>query len=245
MRLVTKPPSAAEAVRGAARGRVLIADDETDLAESVAYPLRKRGYQVDIFRGGIQAAGEALARPYDLYFLDVLMPGMKGLELCRLLREDWRMRDKPILVASALGGLLPREAVLQAGADDYIRKPFSMAAVIRQMEIWLERPRPAFPAIAFRRFGLDLERSELLIGPQRASLGEMELALAKALVFLPAGRWMSLERVYSLLWAAGLSATPAKVNRALAELKAKLTPPAQEASILEIHPERGILFNPD
>jgi two-component system alkaline phosphatase synthesis response regulator PhoP/two-component system response regulator RpaA len=120
--------------------RVLVVDDDIEVAKSIEASLRKH-YQVFVVYSGIEALKEARRHRPDIIVLDVLMPGMDGLETCRELRADPALTDVPILFLTALGRPEDRVAGLRAGADDYLTKPFNLeelqlriAAILRRVE---------------------------------------------------------------------------------------------------------------
>jgi DNA-binding response OmpR family regulator len=119
--------------------RVLVVDDDVEVAKSIEASLRKH-YQVSVVYSGIEAIKEARRHRPDLIVLDVVMPGMDGLETCRELRVDPALADVPILFLTALGRPEDRVAGFRAGADDYLTKPFNLeelqlriAAVLRRV----------------------------------------------------------------------------------------------------------------
>jgi len=119
------------------KGRVVFADDEENLRETVLYALRKEGYDAIGHADGL-AAWEALqAEPADVVILDILMPRMDGLELCRRLRAA--SESLPILILSSRDEELDRVLGLELGADDYLCKPFSMRELIARVRVLFRR----------------------------------------------------------------------------------------------------------
>src|SRR5262245_9576665 len=148
----------------AGSGRVAIVDDEASIRETVGFALRREGYQVESFSDG-QAAWEAFERrPPDLVVLDILMPRLDGLELCRRLRA--RSAALPIIFLTSKDEELDRVLGLELGADDYLCKPFSMRELVARVRVLFRRaalarePRP-LPAANTLRLGsltLDFDR---------------------------------------------------------------------------------------
>ena len=104
--------------------RVLIVEDEPDIRELVVHHLKREGYQVSVAASGEEALRQVRATPPDLVLLDLMMPEMDGLEVCRRLRQDPATAALPIVMLTAKGDEVDRVLGLEIGADDYIVKPF-------------------------------------------------------------------------------------------------------------------------
>jgi two-component system response regulator RegX3 len=118
------------------RGRILIAEDETAIAEALEYALRAEGYEVEAIGDGARALEEARERSYDLLVLDLMLPSVPGMEVCRRLREESAI---PIVMLTARDAEVDRVLGLEAGADDYVTKPFSIAEVVARVRALLRR----------------------------------------------------------------------------------------------------------
>ncbi len=116
--------------------RILFADDEPDIAESTAYALRREGFDVDTFEDGEAALAAARGGGYDVALLDVMMPKLSGLEVCRVLRAE---SDLPIIMLTARDAEVDRVLGLELGADDYLTKPFSLAELVSRVRALLRR----------------------------------------------------------------------------------------------------------
>jgi len=116
--------------------RILVVDDEPAIADSVAYALDSEGFDVDVVGDGGQALRAARERDYDLMVLDLLLPGVPGLEVARLLRAE---SDLPIIMLTARDAELDRVLGLELGADDYVTKPFSIAELVSRVRALLRR----------------------------------------------------------------------------------------------------------
>jgi DNA-binding response OmpR family regulator len=104
---------------------VLLAEDDADIRFLVTFKLKKAGHQVRAFGDGLSAMADAREHPPDLAVLDIMMPGMSGLEVCRELRKDPATAKVPVILLTALAQEADVTAGFAAGADDYIVKPFS------------------------------------------------------------------------------------------------------------------------
>lgn len=118
--------------------KILIVDDEEDILELLRFNLTREGYQVRCVATG-EAAIKAASEPTDLVLLDLMLPGMNGLEVARYLRADARTREVPIVMVTAKGEEADVVAGLELGADDYIAKPFSPRVLLARVRAVLRR----------------------------------------------------------------------------------------------------------
>lgn len=116
--------------------RILVVDDEPSITEFVSYALQKENYTVDTAGDGEQALTLIEQKPYDLYILDIMLPGIDGYELCRRIRASY---DTPILFLSARDGEVNKIIGLELGADDYLAKPFGIRELIARTRALLRR----------------------------------------------------------------------------------------------------------
>lgn len=116
--------------------RVLIAEDEAAIADAITYALRAEGFEVEAVADGEAALEAARADAYDVLVLDLMLPGISGIEVCRRLRAKSAI---PILMLTARTAEVDRVLGLEAGADDYVQKPFSMAELISRIRAMIRR----------------------------------------------------------------------------------------------------------
>jgi DNA-binding response OmpR family regulator len=116
---------------------ILVAEDQADIRDLLVLNLRSAGYEVDAVADGAQALASQTARPRDLLILDLMMPGLDGLEVCKALRA--RGSATPILMLTAKSTELDRVLGLELGADDYLTKPFSLAELMARVKALLRR----------------------------------------------------------------------------------------------------------
>jgi two-component system OmpR family response regulator len=183
---------------------VLIVDDEKRIREVVEYALQKNGYRVSSVADGLSALSAALSDPPDLVVLDVMLPGLDGLEVCRRIRSQ---RLTPILFLSARADEVDRIVGLELGGDDYLVKPFSprelvarVRAVLRRFELGAEPREPAVRLLRHGQFTLDPERHEASYAGARVALTATEFAVLAALIERPGivlSRTQLLQRAYA------------------------------------------------
>lgn len=146
--------------------RIVIVEDERDMADLVATRLRREGYKVDVAHDGIDGLAMICSEPPpDLAVLDIMLPGMPGTEIAAKLRDDPRTASVPIIMLTARSEESDIVVGLKFGADDYVTKPFSMAVLTARIDALLRRTAAlAAPAKALRKAG------PLLIDHQRYSV---------------------------------------------------------------------------
>jgi DNA-binding response OmpR family regulator len=118
---------------------ILIAEDEADAARLVSYRLQRKGYRTLVAEDGLATINAAFEKHPDLVILDLMMPKMHGLEVCRLLKNSPTTRTVPVLILSALAGMEDKLKGFGRGADDYMTKPFEMPELIARVESLLQR----------------------------------------------------------------------------------------------------------
>jgi len=118
---------------------VLVVDDEPDIVELVSYNLTKEGFQVSSASDGEEALNKLRKGGFDLVILDLMLPGIQGVELCRILRNSPQTKSLPIIMLTAKGEELDRILGLEIGADDYLAKPFSPRELVARIRAVLRR----------------------------------------------------------------------------------------------------------
>jgi phosphate regulon transcriptional regulator PhoB len=141
-----------------ARGRILVIDDEKDLTELVRYNLEKEGFTVRCSLDGESGLSLATKEPPDLVVVDLMLPGIDGLDVCRALRSEKRTTRIPIIMLTAKSGESDRILGLELGADDYMTKPFSPRELVARIKAVLRRTAaPQMPAEIIQRGGLTID----------------------------------------------------------------------------------------
>jgi phosphate regulon transcriptional regulator PhoB len=119
--------------------KILIVDDEPDIVELVTYNLRKEGFDVSSAFDGEEALARIRKEKFDFVILDLMLPGIQGMEICRIMRNDPRMKNIPIIMLTAKGEELDKILGLEMGADDYMTKPFSPRELLARIKTVMRR----------------------------------------------------------------------------------------------------------
>jgi two-component system response regulator MprA len=155
--------------------RILVVDDERAVRESLQRALELEGYQVDLAADGEEALARIEGVPADALILDVLMPGIDGLEVCRRLRAA--ANPIPVLMLTARAEIDSRVAGLDAGADDYLPKPFALAELLARLRALMRRAGADDDALRFSDLELDPGTREVRRGGMAIDLTRTEFAL--------------------------------------------------------------------
>jgi DNA-binding response OmpR family regulator len=213
--------------------KVLIVDDEPPIVDMLAYNLKRANYEVLIARDGEEALEQARREQPDLIILDLMLPRLDGLEVCRALRRE---RDVPIIMLTARDAEVDRVVGLELGADDYVVKPFSVRELMARVKSVLRRtaPRPAETAPATLQVGrltVDAARHEARLGDAGLEVTALEFALLYTLA-RHAGQVLSREQLLEQVWGYDYYGDLRVVDAAVKRLRAKLRQAAPETEII-------------
>ncbi|MPY94312.1 MAG: response regulator [Acidimicrobiia bacterium] len=202
--------------------RVLVVDDEIDLAKAIARGLRREGYAVDVVQSGEEALDAAEHTEYDLICLDLTMPGIDGRDVCRELRVE---RDYParILMLTARDAVEDRVGGLDDGADDYLVKPFAFPELAARARMLLRRDsgqRASLLVVGPVR--LDSARHEAWRGDRKLDLTAKEFTLLRYFMTNP-GQVISQERLLEHVWDENADPFTNTVRVTVGTLRRKLT----------------------
>jgi two-component system response regulator MprA len=180
--------------------RILVVDDDRAVRESLRRSLSFNGYSVTLAEDGIEALTAIAGERPDAVILDVMMPRLDGLEVCRQLRSTGD--DLPILVLTARDSVSERVAGLDAGADDYLPKPFALEELLARMRALLRRTIPGevdSVAMSFADLTLDPVTRDVTRGDRHISLTRTEFALLEMLIANPR-RVLTRSRILEEVW---------------------------------------------
>ncbi|MET0235927.1 MAG: response regulator transcription factor [Kibdelosporangium sp.] len=201
------------------KGLVLIAEDERSIADLVALYLRRDGFGVHVESDGPGAlAAVRRLRPVAVV-LDIGLPGMDGIEVCRTLRaaEDWT----PVLFVTARDEEVDRVLGLEMGADDYVTKPFSPRELVARVRTVLRRGAPVSEVLTVGKTKLNVDQRRAWAGDREVALTSTEFELLEHLMRTPA-RVYSREQLLSAVWGYQAAAGTRTVDVHIAQLRAKL-----------------------
>jgi DNA-binding response OmpR family regulator len=202
---------------------VLIVDDEREIRELLRYNLEKQGYKVIVAKDGEEGLRRIFATHPDLVLLDLLLPGLNGLEVLREVRSEPSTKDTPVLLLTARGAEMDKLLGFERGADDYITKPFSPREVLARVDAVLRRVRPSKDAaeLAAGPLTLDQARREARIEGTELTLTTREFELLYFLARHP-GRVFSRDELLSKVWGYDYSGETRTVDVHVRRLRAKL-----------------------
>ena len=186
--------------------KILVVDDETYIVDLVKFNLEKEGFEVIVAHDGMTALGMVDEENPDLVILDIMLPVMDGLEVCRMLRQNPRFRNLPIIMLTAKGEEVDTVLGLEMGADDYIKKPFSPREMVARVKARLRASKLLQTEDAVREKALvwkDLviipERYEAYIRDKKLDLTPKEFELLRILA-ASRGRVMTRETLLEKVW---------------------------------------------
>jgi len=217
--------------------KILVVDDEPAVTNLLSYNLRKASYAVLTAADGREALALARESQPDLILLDLMLPGVDGLEVCRELRKT---RDVPIIMLTALGEEIDRVVGLELGADDYVTKPFSVRELLARIKAVLRRSSQAQEKTTeagqiWRGAGglrLEVERRQVIVGETEVRLPQLEFDILH-LLLSNAGRVLTRERLIEHAWGYDFVGDTRAVDSAIKRLRAKLRAASSEADSIE------------
>jgi len=220
--------------------RILVVDDEPDITALVSYNLKKHGFAVTVVHEGGEALDIVKTKVFDLIILDLMLPGVHGMEVCRLLRAGKRTRDIPVIMLTAKGDEADRIRGLETGADDYMVKPFSPRELLARVNAVLrragERKQPdeviALGGLRINKAAFSVTRRNKPI-PLSATEFRILLHLAEH-----RGRIFSREQLLDALWKDESAVEPRTVDVHIRRLRAQIEDDPGEPSL--IRTKRGI-----
>ena len=213
--------------------KILIVDDEPPIIDLLSYNLQRANYQVVTAADGEQALSRAKQEQPDLIILDLMLPGLDGLEVCRILRRE---RDVPIIMLTARDAEVDRVVGLELGADDYVVKPFSVRELIARVKNILRRAAPLppdtpAPIIQVDELTLDTARHEARWEGMLLTLTSLEFDLLYALA-RHAGQVLNRAQLLDQVWGYDYHGDLRVVDAVIKRLRSKLRQTAPHAEII-------------
>jgi len=214
--------------------RILLVDDEQSVQTLLAYPLRKEGYEVVSAGDGREALDRFAEQQFDLVVLDVMMPRLDGIEVCRRLRAKSQV---PIIMLTARDDEVDKVIGLEMGADDYITKPFSVREFRSRVRAVLRRSEMLGPQAASEEpissgdLAIDFERRVVAIRDEPVRLTYVEFEILAALARAP-GKVMSRESLLEQVWGDSAYRDPRTIDVHIRHLREKLESDARQPEYL-------------
>ena len=216
--------------------RVLVVEDQKNVARFLAKGLREQAYAVDVARDGLDGFAMADATQYDIIILDLMLPGIDGFEVCRRLRA--RGSETPILMLTARDDLSSRVEGLDTGADDYLTKPFDFDELLARMRALLRRGSREYrpPSISVSDLELDTTTHGVRRAGREIALTAKEFALIEYFLRHP-GRPISRVEIAENVWDESFDPFSNTIEVYIARLRKKID---GESVVKLIHTRRGV-----
>jgi phosphate regulon transcriptional regulator PhoB len=203
---------------------ILVVDDEADLVDLITYNLKKEGFSVDSALNGETALAKIKKGRYDLVVLDLMLPGIQGMELCRILKNNPKTETLPVIMLTAKGDEVDKILGIEMGADDYITKPFSLRELVARVKAVLRRSmeRPVHEKILKTgALVMDRERYTVSVKDKPLKLSATEF---KLLLFLAErkGKVFNREQLLDAVWSDEAFVEPRTVDVHIRRLRAQI-----------------------
>jgi two-component system alkaline phosphatase synthesis response regulator PhoP len=217
--------------------KILIVEDERDVVKLLRYNLEKEGFRVSSVTDGSLALAEMRREEADLVILDLMLPGMDGLEICRQLRRHDKYAAVPILMLTARSEEADRVVGLELGAYDYVTKPFSMRELIARVRALLRRHEPAPQRSNLQRGDLHIDPAAhtVSVSGRHVELSALEFRLLHYLA-AHAGMVFSRDQLLDRVWGNDRSVTPRSVDVYVRRVREKIEQePQHPAYVQTVH----------
>jgi two-component system phosphate regulon response regulator PhoB len=209
--------------------RILVVEDEQAISEVLEYNLAKEGYEVEVEFRGDTALDTIRSRPPDLILLDLMLPGLDGLEVCRMIKRDQHTASIPLVVLTAKSEEVDRIVGLELGADDYITKPFSPREVVLRIKAVLRRSegveKEPTDLLIIGGLQLDVPGHRLLLADHEVALTATEFRLLRILMER-CNRVQTREKLLTDVWQYSEDVDSRTVDTHIRRLRRKLGPEA-------------------
>lgn len=204
--------------------QILIIDDEQDILDLLSYNLKKEGFSIITAKDGASGKKAAISSAPDLIILDLMLPGIDGLELCRILKKEPQTALVPIIMLTAKGQEMDKVKGLEMGADDYVTKPFSVKEIIARVKALLRRTTKETSEI-YNYGGLyvDLSSHEVKINGKQVALSPLEFKLLKFFI-THQERVYDRDQLLDLVWGDEAFVEPRTVDVHIRRLREKIEP---------------------
>src|SRR6202023_1306406 len=224
--------------------RVLLNEDDRDIVELVRYNLEREGFQVAAANDGATGLVQVRKTPPDMLLLDLMLPKISGLEICRDIRRDQALNRLPILMLTARGEEADRVVGLELGADDYVTKPFSPRELVARVKALLRRVEPAGAVdkpIEVGSLRIDPAAYRVTLSGKAVPLSTLEFRLLYYLAARP-NRVFTRDQLLDAVWGTDRFVTPRSVDVYVRRLREKIEPDPENPMHLKTVRGAGYLF---
>ncbi|MEW6586390.1 MAG: response regulator [Nitrospirota bacterium] len=224
---------------------ILVVEDEADLVELISYNLKKEGFAVDSAFDGEAGLAKIRKDKYDLVILDLMLPGIQGVEICRIVRSDPKTASLPIIMLTAKGEEVDRIIGLEMGADDYMTKPFSPRELVARVKAVLRRvsEKPVTEKI-LKIDDLEIDRERYTVSLQGKPI-KLSATEFKLLLFLAErrGKVFSRDQLLDAVWRDEAFVEPRTVDVHIRRLRAQIEPAPSKPKYIKTLRGIGYLFD--
>ncbi len=225
--------------------RIQVIEDDKDIVELVRYNLEKDGFQVIASSDGAMGLAQIRKAPPDLLVLDLMLPKLSGLDICREVRKDASLNRLPILILTAKGEEADRVVGLELGADDYVTKPFSPRELVARVKALLRRTEPP-PAssekpIEIGALWIDPAAYRVTRGGKAVPMSTLEFRLLYFLAARP-NRVFTRDQLLDGVWGTDRFVTPRSVDVYVRRLREKIESDPQHPAYMKTIRGAGYLF---
>jgi len=231
-------------IQRATMKRILVIEDDKDIVELLRYNLEKDGFQVTASAEGATGLAQIRKAPPDLLILDLMLPKLSGLEICKEVRKDVSLNRLPILILTAKGEEADRVVGLELGADDYVTKPFSPRELVARVKALLRRAEPGTPSekpIEIGALRIDPAAYRVTRSGRSVPMSTLEFRLLYFLAARP-NRVFTRDQLLDGVWGTERFVTPRSVDVYVRRLREKIEADPQHPAYMKTIRGAGYLF---
>ena len=230
-----------------ANEKILVVDDEENIAELISYNLTSNGYKVIIANNGNDAVKLAVEEKPNLILLDLMIPGKDGYDVCKDIRSNSEVRNTPIIMLTAKSEELDKILGLELGADDYITKPFSVRELLARVKAVLRRfsiSEPENNILVFGNLTADFDKREILVNDKKLDLTLKEFELLEILI-RNKGKILTRDTLLDKIWGYEYIGETRTVDVHIRYLRKKIEEDDKNPKCIETIRGVGYRFNPN
>lgn len=227
--------------------RILVVEDERDISDLIRYNLEKEGHRIDTALNGEEAMVKVRLFKPEMIVLDLMLPGIQGLDVLRTIKADKRTRDVPVIIVSAKTTETDRVLGLEIGADDYLMKPFSVKELASRVKAVLRRVSPAAPpaqTFSYKNLFVDFDSVTVKVNGKPVHLSPYEFRILGFLVQHP-GRAYSRDELLTHVWKDDAFVLPRTVDVHIRRLRTLIEKDPKSPEYIQTVRGFGYIFNPD